>query len=60
METLEETPANRTKLARVDATLSAVLGEVLQRGFHGLASIELMIQDGTIQRICRTIERIEK
>jgi hypothetical protein len=60
METLKETPANRTRLARVDATWSAVLDEVLQRGFHGLASIELMIQDGTIQRICRTVERIEK
>ncbi|MBI3838660.1 MAG: hypothetical protein HY288_12100 [Planctomycetia bacterium] len=48
------------KLARVKTIWTATLDEVLQRGFHGVATVELNIQDGTIQRICRSIERIEK
>ena len=47
MEMLKESPANQTKLARFDASLSSMLDEVLQRGFHGLATIELSIADGT-------------
>ncbi len=34
--------------------------EVLHSGVHGLAKLELTISDGTIQKISRTIEKIEK
>jgi hypothetical protein len=58
--TLRETPANQSKLSRASAAWSSVLGEVLQRGFHGLAQIEVTVQDGTIQQIRRSVERIER
>ena len=60
METHETSPANRAKLVRVRATWGAVLGEVLERGFHGRAVVELTIQDGTIQRIGSLVERIDR
>jgi len=60
METLTESPANVTKLTRVDQTLRALCDEVLRRGFYGVAAIELAIHDGTIQRICRKVEQVER
>ena len=32
----------------------------LRRGFFGTAAVELSVQDGTIQHIRRTMERVEK
>lgn len=60
METRKESPANQAKISRLDAVWTALLREVLEHGFHGRACVELMIQGGTIQRICRLVERIEK
>jgi hypothetical protein len=60
MEMLNESPANLSKLARMQAAWSATLDEALRRGFHGLVRLELMVADGTIQRIVRSVERIEK
>jgi len=57
---LSETPANQEKTARLMSALSEMLSEVLRRGFHGKAGVELGIQDGTIQYICRKVERIER
>ena len=37
-----------------------LLAEALRRGFFGTAAVELSVQDGTIQHIRRTVERIEK
>jgi hypothetical protein len=60
METLKNSPANRARIARVEAVLGGIFGEVLDHGFHGRASLELTITDGTIQRISRTVERSER
>lgn len=60
MMTLNETPANRRKTAQLLASLEEMLAEVLRRGFHGRAEVELSIQDGTIQQICRRVERIDR
>ena len=60
MEMLKESPANQMKLARVDTAWDATLDKVLQRGFHGLVRLELFITDGTIQKVCRTVEQIDK
>jgi len=60
MYTLAETPANQNKRAQLMAALAELLAEVLQRGFHGKASVELSIQDGTIQHFSRKVERIER
>ena len=42
------------------AALAEMLVEILRRGFHGTAGIELSVQDGTIQHIRRRIERVER
>jgi len=61
METsLNSTRGNRTKLEQVETALAELLAETLRRGFHGKAVLELAIQDGTIQHLRRTVERIEK
>jgi hypothetical protein len=36
------------------------LADALRRGFHGKAALELTINDGTIQHIRRTLERVER
>ena len=60
MMTLSRTPANEQKIAHLKAAISEVLGQVLQRGFYGSASVEVVISDGTIQSVRRTIEQVER
>jgi hypothetical protein len=54
------TPGNAKKVAQLQAIVAELLAEALRRGFFGTAAIELSVQDGTIQHIRRTVERIEK
>jgi hypothetical protein len=51
---------NAKKVAQLQSIVAEVLAEALRRGFFGTAAIELSVQDGTIQHIRRTVERIEK
>jgi hypothetical protein len=60
MVTQGKTPANQQKVSQLRAAIAEILVEVLRRGFHGTAGIELCVQDGTIQKIRRRIERIER
>jgi hypothetical protein len=60
MTNARTTPGNRDKVTQLEAVLAELLIEVLRRGFHGRAAIELAIQDGVIQHIRRTLERLEK
>ena len=60
MMTLTETPANLKKMAQLKSAMSEMLAEVLRRGFHGTACVEVVIQDGTIQNIRRRVERVER
>lgn len=60
MNILHETPANQRKTAQLVASLKEMLAEALRKGFHGKVGVELNIQDGTIQQICRRVERIER
>ena len=60
MMTLSTTPANQKKMAQLQAAMGQILAEVLRRGFHGSASVELSVQDGTIQTIRRKIEQTER
>lgn len=60
MMTLTATPANQKKMAQLHAALGEILAEVLRRGFHGSAGIELSIQDGTIQTIRRKVEQTQR
>jgi hypothetical protein len=60
MDVRKHSPANQAMMARTLAAWSAMLNEVLVQDFHGNARIELLIANGTIQRITRTVERTEK
>jgi len=60
MMTLTRTPANQKMMAQLKATLGEMLAEVLRRGFHGSAGVELSVQDGTIQNIRRKVEQIQR
>lgn len=54
------TNANAKKVAQLQSLMAELLAEALRRGFFGTAAVELTVQDGTIQHIRRTVERIEK
>jgi hypothetical protein len=51
---------NQARLSRAWQTLEAMLVQALREGFHGTAAIELVIQDGTIQRLNTRLETIER
>jgi hypothetical protein len=53
-------PVNSEKLERVAEVVHTLLNEVLRSGFHGKAKLKLVIANGTIQQICRTVERVDK
>ena len=55
-----DSPANRQQIDKVRTALATMLTEVLRRGFHGTAAIEVSVQDGTVQHIRRRTERIER
>lgn len=57
---LRKTATNQNKIAQLERTINLTVAEVLRSGFFGSASIELAIQDGTIQYIRSKLERIEK
>lgn len=60
MTTASITPGNHEKVSQLQAALHELLAQALRRGFHGRAVIELAVQDGTIQHIRRTLERLER
>ncbi|MEN6405519.1 MAG: hypothetical protein ABFC77_03510 [Thermoguttaceae bacterium] len=60
MMTHDTTSGNSKKMAQLQSVMVEILTESLKRGFFGRAVVELSVQDGTIQHIRRTIERIEK
>jgi len=60
MVTHVATNTNAKHLAKIEAALAQLAAETLRRGFFGSASIEFHVQDGTIQKIRRQVERIEK
>ncbi len=51
---------NQRLIERAEGLLEDALSEGLRRGFHGTVSVELGIQDGTVQFVRRKAERIEK
>ena len=51
---------NAKKMTQLNGVLCEVLQKVLQRRFYGTASVEIIVQDGTIQLFRYKIERIEK
>ena len=57
---LAKTPANQKKMLQLKSALGKVLAEVLRRGFFGTAGVEITVQDGTIQTIRRSVQRLER
>jgi len=60
MGMLSESPANLEKLGQFRQVLAEALDEALQRGFFGSVTVEVSVQDGTIQHIRLRVERIQK
>ncbi|MGE0610440.1 MAG: hypothetical protein AB7O62_25350 [Pirellulales bacterium] len=60
MTTPEATAGSRAKLAQVERAWSDLLAQALRRGFFGSVSLELQVQDGTIQSVRRKVEKVEK
>jgi len=58
--TLDYTPANRQRMRQAETAWDELLAAVLRRGFHGTATLEVSVQDGTIQHLKRKVEQIEK
>lgn len=56
-EMLEHTQANRQKIAKLQEIVDALLEKALERGFFGVATVEVRVQDGTIQEIEERLER---
>jgi hypothetical protein len=56
-ETLKHTHANRQKVAKLQEIMDALLDRALERGFFGAATVEVRVQDGTIQEIEERIEQ---
>ena len=60
MMAMHETDTNRKKVRQLNTVLAKLLAEVLQRGFYGTATIDVSVQDGTIQNLRRRVESIDK
>ncbi|MBX7164818.1 MAG: hypothetical protein K1X74_00595 [Pirellulales bacterium] len=58
--TVNGTETNRAWVARCERAWQELLGEALQRGFFGSVSLEVQLQDGTIQNLRRRLERSER
>jgi predicted DNA-binding protein len=56
-ETLKHTHPNRQKAAELREIIDALLDKALERGFFGVATVEVRVQDGTIQEIEERIVR---
>ena len=52
--------ANERMIGLIRKALAEILAEALERGYYGTAGIELSVQDGTIQHVRRSLERIER
>lgn len=57
---VQQTEANRAWMARCDRAWQELLDEALRRGFFGSVSLEVQLQDGTIQHLRRRLERCER
>ena len=57
---MHNSETNRRKTAQLEQRLHELLTKTLTRGFHGTASLELIVSDGTIQTIRERTEQTHK
>jgi hypothetical protein len=55
-----DTLGNHDRVPQAKAALNELLCDALRPGFHGRAVLDITVQDGTIQHIRRTLERLVK
>lgn len=60
MNVLVETPANRQKAERLRRAMAELMVRALRQGFFGVVTLEMKVQDGTIQQIVSRVEQVEK
>jgi hypothetical protein len=60
MTTHDIPTANQKKVKQLQKAVDDLLAESLHRGFFGTLSVEVTVNDGTIQHIRRKVEQIEK
>ena len=53
-------PANERMIGLLRKAMAEILAEALEQGYYGTVGIELSVQDGTIQHVRRSLERIER
>ncbi len=54
------TPANERMIGLLRKAIAEILAEALKQGYYGTAGIEMSVQDGTIQHVRHSLERIER
>ena len=60
MMSVQETPVNQAKMARLERAWRELLEGATARGYHGTFGVEVTVQDGTIQHFVRRLERREQ
>jgi hypothetical protein len=55
-----DTLGNHDRVPQAQAVLNELLYDALRPGFYGRAVLDITVQDGTIQHIRRTLERLVK
>jgi len=57
---MHNSDTNTRKRKQLEQLLRELLASTLKRGFHGTASLELVVSDGTIQNIRQRTEQTHK
>jgi len=57
MVSMELSPRNKQKTVEAHKVLADLLGQVLKKEYHGSASIEIVIHEGSIQGITGRTEQ---
>ena len=60
MMSVKTSTVNQNKITRMEAGLEKILEEALKRGFYGTAGVTLKVNDGRIQHIRLTMDRLVK
>ena len=59
-ENRDNPKTNERMVVRLEQAVAALLGQVLQRGFHGTAGVEIAVQNGIIQHVRSKTDRLDR
>lgn len=60
MQTTTNKPTKQSKLAQAEAAFAQIVADASRRGFHGTAGLVLSVQDGHIQHVKVSVEKMIK